>query len=61
MLRPRILSLTSLLAVSRMMGTLLSSRIFAVAAMPSMPGIMMSIKISWMFSLRTTSTASCPV
>lgn len=61
MFRPRTLSLLSLLAVSRMMGTLLFSRSFAVAAMPSSWDIMMSIRIRWMSFFSTTSSASRPL
>ena len=45
MFSPRILSLSSLLAVSRMMGTLQLSRSLAVVRMPSRPGIITSSRI----------------
>ena len=53
--------ISSLLAVSRMIGTFDISLIFAVAAMPSIPGIMISIRISCMSFFPTISIASLPL
>ena len=61
MFSPRTLSVSSLLAVSRMMGTLHVSRSLAVAEMPSISGIMMSMRMRWMSCFFTTSRASRPV
>ena len=61
LLWPRILSVSSLLAVRRIMGTLLCSRIFTMAEMPSISGIMISSRIRWMSSCSLTSSACTPV
>jgi len=56
-----ILSVSSLLAERKMIGTLLLLRISTVAAMPSMTGIMMSRMMQCSVSFCATATASLPL
>ena len=55
-----ILSVSSLLADSMITGMFRLSRIFKVARMPSILGIITSMMIRWMVSLSSTSRASWP-
>ena len=60
-MRPSTLSESSLLAVSSMTGMLKSSRSLAVAARPSISGIMMSMSTRSISFSRMLSSASRPV